>query len=80
VAAVKVYRKRTESGPRFTIAAPSGSRIAKHPGELSALIEAQRDAERGADGDVVRVMDDDVVIYTVRREKKVVTTYAGALA
>ena len=67
---MKVYRhRRSEKGPRFTIASPSGKRPAKHPGEPLALIEAQREAERSEDPITVRVVDEEVVLFTVTKNE-----------
>lgn len=75
-----IQRKRTETGPRFEIEGPGGTRHdAKHPGENLALVEAQRLATNAAVPVTYLVVDEDKVLFTVTRgPDKVVTTARGA--
>lgn len=75
---MKIYRhKMTESVPPLTIVGPSGSRPAKHAGPFSALIEAQNEALRSTTDIELLVMEEEEVIYRVRRveETRAVETY-----
>jgi hypothetical protein len=77
---VKIARMRREEGLRLTIAAPSGRRQAKHPGEEVALCEAQMEALASQYDVQILLMDEDKILYTVEKAGKAVTTYAGSRA
>lgn len=72
---MKVQRRGRETGPTFTIESTQGSRPAKYAGELPALIEAQNEALAAREDTTVRVMDEDLVIFTVTRRGKEVLTH-----
>src|SRR4051812_10060004 len=71
------YKLAEESGPKFTLVSPNGSRPAKHAGPFAALIEAQNEALRSTTDTEILVKEEEEVIYRVRAitETHTVETY-----
>jgi hypothetical protein len=63
-------RSRADGGPRFTISTPAGDREAKYGGEHLALTEALNEAEGANEPCVVKVLDEDRLLYAIERDER----------